>query len=111
MRGDRGLAASGVDCRNSWNHSAASTAKTRTIPASATGASAAANSVYGIRETAPTIMFCGLPVMVAVLPTLEAIATAMRYEIGSRRSGRVTSLTSGVITRHTTSLTRNAEDA
>jgi hypothetical protein len=67
--------------------------------------------VYGIREIAPTIMFCGLPVMVAALPTLEAIATARRYGIGSRRSERVTSMTNGAITRHTASLTRNAENA
>lgn len=51
---------------------------TTSNPTSATGARAAANVVYGMRETAPTIMFCGLPVMVAALPTLEAIATARR---------------------------------
>jgi hypothetical protein len=31
-----------------------------------------------MRETAPMIMFCGLPVMVAVLPTFAAIASASR---------------------------------
>jgi hypothetical protein len=64
-----------------------------------------------MRESAPTIMFCGLPVIVAALPTFEAIATASRYGTGLRRSERVTSITIGVITRHTASLTRNAEKA
>ena len=31
--------------------------------------------------------------------------------MGSRRNERVTSITSGVMTRHTASLTRNAENA
>jgi hypothetical protein len=64
-----------------------------------------------MRDTAPTIMFCGLPVIVATLPTLEAMATASRYGTGLRFSGRVISITSGVITTHTASLTRKAENA
>ena len=55
-------------------------------------------------------MFCGLPVIVAVLPTLEAIATPSRYGTGSRRSRRAMSTTSGVITRQIASLSRNAEN-
>ena len=31
-----------------------------------------------MREKEPMIMFCGLPVIVATLPTLEAIGTARR---------------------------------
>lgn len=36
------------------------------------------NVVHGICEKLPIMMFCGLPVIVAVDPTLEAIATASR---------------------------------
>jgi len=32
----------------------------------------------GIRDTDPISMFCGLPVIVATLPTLEAVASARR---------------------------------
>src|ERR1700732_571298 len=40
-------------------------------------------------ERWPMIMFCGLPVIVAALPTLEASATAIRYGTGLRfRSAR-----------------------
>ena len=46
--------------------------------ASATGASAAAKSGIGNAESEPMIMFCGLPVMVATLPALEAMARASR---------------------------------
>ena len=38
------------------------------------------------------IMFCGLPVIVAVEPTFEAIATANRYGTGLRSSARVSSM-------------------
>ena len=56
------------------------------------------------------IMFCGLPVIVAVLPTLDAIGIANRYGIGSRLSRVTRSSTSGVMTRQIVSLTRNAEN-
>jgi hypothetical protein len=56
------------------------------------------------------MMFCGLPVMVAVEPTLEAIATASRYGSGRRCNFNVTSSTSGVRTRQIASFTRNAEN-
>ena len=55
------------------------------------------------------IMFCGLPVIVAMLPTLEAIGIASRYGIGSRFSRLTRSSTSGVMTRQIVSLTRKAE--
>src|SRR3981081_2934012 len=54
-------------------------------------------------------MFWGLPVIVAVLPTLDAIATASRYGTGLRRNRVTQSRTSGATTRHIASLTRNAE--
>src|SRR5947209_9411210 len=55
------------------------------------------------------IMFCGLPVMVAVLPTLEAIGIASRYGSGLRLSDKTSSATIGVMIRQMVSLTRNAE--
>ena len=60
-------------------------------------------------EKLPIIMFCGLPVMVATLPILAAMATASRYGTGLRRSRPVISSTSGVSTRHMVSLTKKAE--
>lgn len=45
------------------------------------------------------IMFWGLPVIVATLPALAAIATISKYGTGLRRKARETSITSGVITR------------
>ena len=57
------------------------------------------------------IMFCGLPVIVAVLPTLEAIGIANRYGTGLRLSRVTRSSTSGVMTRQIVSLTRKAENA
>ncbi len=44
----------------------------------AIGASAAVKARYEMPEKLPIIMFCGLPVIVATLPTLEAMATASR---------------------------------
>src|SRR6266700_5758467 len=55
------------------------------------------------------IMFCGLPVIVAVLPTLEAIGIASRYGSGLRLSEMTSSATIGVMIRQMVSLTRNAE--
>ena len=55
------------------------------------------------------IMFCGLPVIVAALPTLEASGMASRYGIGSRLSLETRSSTSGVMARQIVSLTRKAE--
>jgi hypothetical protein len=49
-----------------------------TSPTSATGARLAVNCPYGICEKLPIIMFCGLPVIVAVDPMFDAIATASR---------------------------------
>ena len=60
-------------------------------------------------EKLPTSMFCGLPVSVATLPTLAAVASAIRYGTGGRRSRRARSSTMGAITRHTTSLTKSAD--
>src|SRR5262249_42989336 len=54
-------------------------------------------------------MFCGLPVNVATLPTLAAVTSAIRYGTGGSASWRVASSTTGASTRHTTSLTKNAE--
>ena len=42
-------------------------------------------------------MFCGLPVIVAVEPTFDAIATASRYGTGLRLSASVNSSTSGAM--------------
>jgi len=61
-------------------------------------------------EKLPTSMFCGLPVRVATLPTLAAVASAIRYGTGGRRSWRTRSSTIGAITRQTTSLTNNADN-
>jgi hypothetical protein len=55
------------------------------------------------------IMFCGLPVIVAVLPTLEAMGIANRYGTGSRLRRVTRSSTSGVMTKQIVSLTRKAE--
>jgi len=54
-------------------------------------------------------MFCGLPVIVATLPRLLAVARAIRY--GTGRSPRLPTIwmTSGVSTRQTTSFTKNAD--
>src|SRR5262245_64619521 len=54
-------------------------------------------------------MFCGFPVKVATLPTLAAVTSAIRYGTGGSASRRVASSTTGARTRHTTSLTKNAE--
>ena len=56
------------------------------------------------------IMFCGLPVIVATLPTLEASGMASKYGIGSRFKRLTRSSTSGVMTRQMASLTRKAEN-
>src|ERR1700724_4462633 len=63
-----------------------------------------------MRERPPMILFWGLPVVVAVLPTLEAIGIAKRYGTGSRLSRGARSSTSGVKARQTVSLTRKAEN-
>ena len=55
-------------------------------------------------------MFCGLPVIVAVEPTFDAIATASRYGTGLRPRPSVSSSTSGAITRQIASFTRKAEN-
>jgi hypothetical protein len=47
-------------------------------PEAATGHKVAANAPQGIREKPPMIMFCGLPVIVAVLPIFEAMGMARR---------------------------------
>ena len=54
-------------------------------------------------------MFCGFPVIVATLPTLEAIATPSKYGKGFSFADFTISTTSGVKTRQIASLTRNAE--
>lgn len=54
-------------------------------------------------------MFCGLPVMVAVLPALDAIASTSRYGTRLRFMPRAVSTTSGVSIRHTVSLTSTAD--
>ena len=54
-------------------------------------------------------MFCGFPVIVAVLPMFEAVATASRWGMGGNPRRCATCSTNGVITRQTMSLTRNAE--
>ena len=60
-------------------------------------------------EKLPIMMFCGLPVMVAVEPMFDAIATANRYGTGLRPIASVNSSTSGASTRQMASFTRNAE--
>jgi hypothetical protein len=64
---------------------------------------------YGIPDRLPTIMFCGLPVMVATLPTLLAVARAIRYGTGFSPRPLTIWITSGVSTRQTTSLTKKAD--
>ena len=59
----------------------ASTVSTR--PTAATGARGRKNANRGSAKL-PIRMFCGLPVIVAALPILAAIATANRYGTGSR---------------------------
>src|SRR6266436_3748379 len=60
-------------------------------------------------EKLPMSMFCGFPVKVATLPTFAAVTSATRYGTGGSASCRVASSTTGARTRHTTSLTKNAE--
>ena len=55
------------------------------------------------------MMFCGLPVIVAVEPTFDAIATASRYGSGLRPIARDSSSTSGASIRQMASFTRKAE--
>ena len=55
-------------------------------------------------------MFCGLPVMVIALPTLDASAIASRNGRGRSRSGRSAEITSGVKTRQTVSLMKSADN-
>src|SRR5579883_3073208 len=62
-----------------------------------------------MREKLPIRIFCGLPVIVAVLPIFEAMAIASRYGAGLRLSRETSSRTSGVSTRQIASLTRKAE--
>ena len=60
-------------------------------------------------EKLPMSMFWGLPVRVATLPTLAAVARASRYGTGGSRSWRTTASTTGARTRQITSLTKSAE--
>ena len=60
-------------------------------------------------EKDPIRMFCGLPVIVAVLPTFDAVATARRYGTGLTPIRRVAFSTKGTMTRQMMSLTKNAE--
>src|SRR4051812_565727 len=60
-------------------------------------------------ETDAMRMFCGVPVMVATLPTLEAVASARRCGLGSHSMDSAMWITSGVKAMHTTSLIRKAE--
>jgi hypothetical protein len=57
------------------------------------------------------IMFCGLPVRVAVEPMLAASARPIRWGFGSSRSRRARCSTSGVRARQTTSLTSTADSS
>ena len=43
----------------------------------ATGANVPRKLTYGIAESDPINMFCGLPVIVAVLPMFDEVATAI----------------------------------
>ena len=61
-------------------------------------------------DSEPMSMFCGLPVIVAVLPMFDAVATATTYGIGGSPRRRAMRNARGVITRHTMSFTRNAEE-
>ena len=106
----RGGRACWTSPRSSLRCSTASSATVRSSPTSATGARAAANCGYGICEKLPIIIFCGLPVIVAVEPTFDAIATASRYGTGLRFWPKVSSSTNGAITRQIASFTRNAEN-
>jgi hypothetical protein len=62
-----------------------------------------------MRETLPMSICCGLPVIVATLPMFDPVASARRTGSGLSRRNRVTSMTTGVSTRHTGSLTNSAE--
>ena len=54
------------------------TAHAITIPPKATGVNAAAKSTNEIPDAMPMIIFCGLPVIVAVEPILAAVASPIR---------------------------------
>ena len=62
----------------SWRNSHAMIAVSTASPKIATGASAAVNDRYGMPDRLPISMFCGLPVMAAVLPMFDAVASASR---------------------------------
>ncbi len=53
-------------------------------------------------------MFCGLPVMVAALPMLLAVARPSSSGMGSTSAISAASIIRGVSARHTTSLMKNA---
>ena len=55
-----------------------------------------------------TIMFCGLPVMVATLPMLLPVASAIRSGAASISRMRATSMSGAASDRQTTSLMKNA---
>ena len=54
-------------------------------------------------------MFCGLPVIVATLPMLDAVATASRCGSAFTPSRLVAVRTKGTITRQMMSLTKKAD--
>ena len=56
-------------------------------------------------------MFCGLPLKLTTPPRFEAVASASRYGRTGNRASTATATTSGVITRHTVSLTSSADSA
>lgn len=96
----------GGSCRR---YTSQTTTKTHPSPTSATGASRSRKARYEMAEKLPISMFWGLPVSVATLPTLAAVASAIRYGTGGRPSRRVRSTTSGAITTQITSFTKSAE--
>ncbi len=77
----------------------------------ATGPKCQRKSRYRMAENEPIRMFCGLPVIVAVLPMFDAVATASRYGTGLTPIRRVAFNANGTMTRQMMSLTKNAESS
>src|SRR6266566_1023056 len=78
-------------------------------PPSATGSMCTRKPPKVARLQIPTSMFCGLPVTESTEPTFEPMASPMRYTLGRTPRGRSAARRTGVTTRQTVSLTKNAE--
>src|SRR5262249_21410921 len=104
-----GRSSGGATVRSCRRNTSQTTTASSASPMSATGASAAENCRNVRPDTDPISMFCGLPVTVAALPMLDAVASARRYGSGRCRRASATSMTTGVNTRQIVSWRKSAD--